>query len=39
MAARLPDNQYAGLTGGHLLLRNQARSGAKIAQFINKQTN
>jgi hypothetical protein len=34
MAARIPDNQYIGLTGGHFLLRHQDEIRAAIAEFI-----
>jgi pimeloyl-ACP methyl ester carboxylesterase len=34
MAARIPDNQYVGLTGGHFLLRHQEEIRAAIADFI-----
>lgn len=34
MAARIPDNQYMGLTGGHFLLRHQDEIRGAIADFI-----
>lgn len=36
MAERIPENDFVGLTGGHLLLRQDERVRTEIAAFIEK---
>jgi hypothetical protein len=36
MAERIPENDFVGLTGGHLLLRQDERVRTEIATFIEK---
>ena len=36
IAERIPENDFIGLTGGHLLLRQDERIRAEIASFIEK---
>jgi len=38
MAARIPDNQYIGLTGGHFLLRHRDEIRAAIADYGLQET-
>lgn len=36
MAERIPENDFVGMTGGHLLLRQDERVRTEIAEFIEK---
>lgn len=39
MASRIPNSEFIGLTGGHVLLRHEGEIRAATAEFIAKQWN